>query len=118
MPGFPPRSRGRTTPGDRQRRTVRPCTIDRPCRRRVALFALSCREGLMRWRRSHHNPFSAITHRRTERSGEGWSTKTVIRFDLTRSTGPGGVRPEMYVPTKLFFTKGVGTHREKLTSFE
>ena len=24
----------------------------------------------------------------------------------------------MYVPTKLFFTKGVGTHREKLTSFE
>ena len=24
----------------------------------------------------------------------------------------------MYVPTRLFFTKGVGTHREKLTSFE
>ena len=24
----------------------------------------------------------------------------------------------MYVPKKLFFTKGVGTHREKLTSFE
>jgi arginine decarboxylase len=24
----------------------------------------------------------------------------------------------MYVPTKLFFTKGVGVHREKLTSFE
>jgi arginine decarboxylase len=24
----------------------------------------------------------------------------------------------MYVPTKLFFTKGVGTHREKLSSFE
>jgi arginine decarboxylase len=24
----------------------------------------------------------------------------------------------MYVPTQLFFTKGVGTHREKLTSFE
>lgn len=24
----------------------------------------------------------------------------------------------MYVPAKLFFTKGVGTHREKLTSFE
>ncbi len=24
----------------------------------------------------------------------------------------------MYVPSKLFFTKGVGTHREKLTSFE
>jgi len=24
----------------------------------------------------------------------------------------------MYVPTKLFFTKGVGTRREKLTSFE
>ncbi len=24
----------------------------------------------------------------------------------------------MYVPTKIFFTKGVGTHREKLTSFE
>ncbi len=24
----------------------------------------------------------------------------------------------MYVPKKMFFTKGVGTHREKLTSFE
>lgn len=24
----------------------------------------------------------------------------------------------MYVPTKIFFTKGTGTHREKLTSFE
>jgi len=24
----------------------------------------------------------------------------------------------MYVPTKLFFTRGVGVHREKLTSFE
>src|SRR5436305_10698316 len=24
----------------------------------------------------------------------------------------------MYVPKQLFFTKGVGTHREKLTSFE
>jgi arginine decarboxylase len=24
----------------------------------------------------------------------------------------------MYVPTKMFFTKGVGTHREQLTSFE
>lgn len=24
----------------------------------------------------------------------------------------------MYVPTKVFFTKGVGVHREKLTSFE
>ena len=24
----------------------------------------------------------------------------------------------MYVPKKLFFTKGTGTHREKLTSFE
>lgn len=24
----------------------------------------------------------------------------------------------MYVPTKMFFTKGVGKHREKLTSFE
>src|SRR5215831_3339043 len=32
--------------------------------------------------------------------------------------GSGGVTLEMYVPTKLFFTKGVGTHREKLTSFE
>ncbi len=28
------------------------------------------------------------------------------------------LNPKMYVPTKLFFTKGVGTHREKLTSFE
>ena len=24
----------------------------------------------------------------------------------------------MYVPTKLFFTRGVGVHREKLSSFE
>ena len=24
----------------------------------------------------------------------------------------------MYVPKKLFFTKGVGVHREKLSSFE
>src|SRR5881275_1641909 len=24
----------------------------------------------------------------------------------------------MYVPKQIFFTKGVGTHREKLTSFE
>ena len=24
----------------------------------------------------------------------------------------------MYVPNKIFFTKGIGTHREKLTSFE
>ena len=24
----------------------------------------------------------------------------------------------MYVPTKVFFTKGVGTHKEKLQSFE
>ena len=39
---------------------------------------------------------------------------------------PGAGRPDsrevinttMYVPKQLFFTKGVGTHREKLTSFE
>ena len=30
----------------------------------------------------------------------------------------GGDDTDMYVPTKLFFTKGVGVHREKLTSFE
>ena len=34
------------------------------------------------------------------------------------SAGAEGDRPKMYVPTKLFFTKGVGTHREKLSSFE
>jgi len=34
-----------------------------------------------------------------------------------RSAGEVAKKP-MYVPTKLFFTKGVGTHREKLTSFE
>jgi len=33
-------------------------------------------------------------------------------------TGAGGFKQEMYVPSKLFFTKGVGVHREKLTSFE
>lgn len=29
-----------------------------------------------------------------------------------------GFRPEAFVPTKVFMTKGVGVHREKLTSFE
>jgi arginine decarboxylase len=28
------------------------------------------------------------------------------------------INKPMYVPTQLFFTKGVGTHREKLSSFE
>lgn len=39
---------------------------------------------------------------------------TRVRID----SDPGGVHAKMYVPTKLFFTKGVGVHREKLTSFE
>src|SRR3954454_12247842 len=45
-------------------------------------------------------------------------SRRILRLDSSVSAGHGGVRRKMYVPTKLFFTKGVGTHREKLTSFE
>jgi arginine decarboxylase len=36
----------------------------------------------------------------------------------TKSESEMGFNPESVVPTKVFLTKGVGIHREKLTSFE
>src|SRR5690606_33442834 len=43
-----------------------------------------------------------------------WTTTPIRESGRpTRSTNA-----EMYVPKKLFFTKGVGVHREKLSSFE
>ncbi len=41
-----------------------------------------------------------------------------LRVDFSDHSGVGGSNLEMYVPSKVFFTKGVGVHREKLTSFE
>src|SRR5262249_20061590 len=52
---------------------------------------------------------------RGERSREARSSR---RPFPTREAGREGSASTMYVPKQLFFTKGVGTHREKLTSFE
>src|SRR5947199_6744788 len=57
-------------------------------------------------------------HQAAQRRRTVIPSRSNVRLRSSSSAGAGGVRQQMYVPTKLFFTKGAGTHREKLTSFE